>query len=57
MRDPYQDLRSELVRAAERVDAMPARRQRSWWRGRPRPLAITVAALVISALPQPRSCP
>jgi hypothetical protein len=51
MTDPYQILRARLVEAAGRVTAEPAPRLRArsrWWhRGRPRPLSVLVAALVI----------
>lgn len=51
MTDPYQILRAQLVEAAARVAAEPAAPSRArsrWWHGgRPRPLAVLVAALVI----------
>lgn len=51
MTDPFEILRAQLVEAARRVAAEPATPSRAgsrWWhRGRPRPLAVLVAALVI----------
>lgn len=51
MTDPFEILRAQLVRAARRVAVEPVapsqRGPRSWRRGRPRPLAVLVAALVI----------
>ena len=51
MTDPFEILRAQLVEAAGRVTAEPAAPSRAgsrWWhRGRPRPLAVLVAALVI----------
>jgi hypothetical protein len=51
MTDPYEILRARLVEAASRLAAEPAprsgERARWWRRGRPRPLAAVVAALVI----------
>ena len=51
MTDPYDILRAELVAAAGQSAAEPApgsRGRTRWWRrGRPRPLAVVVAALVI----------
>jgi hypothetical protein len=51
MTDPFEILRTQLVEAAERIaaESRPRWRARSGWgrRGRPRPLAVLVAALVI----------
>jgi hypothetical protein len=48
MKDPFVILRAELVRAAERA-ALPAPRERwGWLRRRSRPMAIILAALVIT---------
>jgi hypothetical protein len=48
MKDPFDILRAELVRAAERA-ALPAPRKRWGWLRRPsRPMAILLAALVIA---------
>ncbi|MFZ0377140.1 MAG: hypothetical protein WCD11_03275 [Solirubrobacteraceae bacterium] len=48
MKDPFDILRAELVSAAERA-ALPARRGRwGWLRGRSRPVAVLLVALVIA---------
>jgi hypothetical protein len=48
MKDPFDILRAELVDAAERA-ALPAPRKRwGWLRGRSRPVAIVLVALVIA---------
>jgi len=49
--DPFETLRAQLMQAAKRVVVEPVAPSqpgsRSWRRGRPRPLAVFVAALVI----------
>ena len=47
MSDPFDVLRSELVQAAARVELTSPARRWAWIR-RPRPLAVVIAALVIS---------
>jgi hypothetical protein len=48
MTDPFAALRTELISAAERATAPSPARRRGWVRWRPRPLAIVLAALVVS---------
>lgn len=47
MSDPFDLLRAELVRAAARADLASPRRRWAWLRGRSRPIAVVIAALVI----------
>ena len=47
MSDPFDVLRSELVRAAARAELSSPQRRWQWLHRRPRPLAVVLAALVI----------
>ncbi len=47
MSDPFDVLRSELVRAAARAELSSPGRRWQWLHRRPRPLAVVIAALVI----------
>lgn len=47
MTDPFDTLRGELVSAAGRADLASPRRRWAWVRGRSRPLAVVLAALVV----------
>jgi len=47
MNDPFDTLRAELVMAAARAERASPRRRWGWLRGRSRPLAVVIAALVV----------
>jgi hypothetical protein len=47
MNDPFDTLRAELVSAATRAELVSPRRRWAWLRGRSRPVAVVIAALVV----------
>jgi hypothetical protein len=47
MNDPFDTLRAELVSAATRAELVSPRRRWAWLRGRSRPVAVVIVALVV----------